>query len=155
MGKHDALAKGLAIVGTLLLLLPLLVPLVFSLQSIGRPGGYHLDYLLPFEVYPVTLVGAALLVWASFRARSRKRAVGISIAVMLGSLVLTGIAAQVTGIANSEEELEAWRYVLTAGMGGISLLAQIALAVVGCLLIGDLFRTQEAAAPPLTPDAGA
>ena len=151
MGKHDALAKTLAIVGTLLVVLPLVAPLALSLRSIGRPGGYRLDYLMPFEVYPVTLVGMLMIVWASFRARLHKRAVGITIAVMLGALVLAGVAAQVTGIAQSVEQLETWRYVLTAGLGVVSILAQIALAVVGGMLVKDLFTAQADATPPLAP----
>lgn len=139
MGKHDAFAKTLAIAGTVLVVAPLLAPLAFSLASIGRPGGYRIDYLMPFEVYPVTLVGVALLVWASFRARARKRAVGIAVGGMIGGLALCAVAAQATGIAQSEEQLESWKYVLTAGLAGLSLVAQIALAVIGCMLVRDLF----------------
>ncbi|MFA5844009.1 MAG: hypothetical protein WC971_04170 [Coriobacteriia bacterium] len=148
MGKHDALAKTLAIIGTVLVVLPLLAPLAFGLLTIGRPGGYRLDYLMPFEVYPVTLVGVALLVWASLRARARTGAVGIAVGGMIGGLVLCAIAAQVTGIAQSEERLEAWRYVLTAGLGGVSLLAQIALVVIGFMLVRDLFAAPDEVAPP-------
>jgi hypothetical protein len=138
MGKHDLLAKILAIIGTVLVAFPLVVPLAFSLRWIGRPGGIHLDYLMPFEIYPVTLVGAALLLWAALRARMRRKAVEVAIGCMLGFLVLCAISAQVTGIAQSVERLETWRYVLTAGLGGVSLLAQIGLIVVGCMLVRDL-----------------
>jgi len=151
MGKHDALAKTLAIVGTLLVVLPLVLPLALSLRSIGRPGGYRMDYLMLFEVYPVTLVGALLIVWASFRARLQKRGVGITIAIMLGALVLAGVAAQVTGIAQSVEQLETWRYVLTAGLGVVSIIAQITLAALGALIIKDLFTAQTGTAPPVEP----
>jgi hypothetical protein len=143
MGKHDTFAKILAITGTVLVALPLVAPLAFSLRFIGRPGGYHLDYLMPFEIYPITLVGMALLLWAAFRAHARREAVGIAIGGMLGGLVLGSIAAQVTGIAQSVERLETWKYILTGGLFGVSLLAQIALLVVGCLLVRDLY------APPV------
>jgi hypothetical protein len=142
MGKRDTIARILAIIGTILVALPLVAPLLFSLRWIGSPVGYRLDYLMPFEIYPVTLVGAALLVWASLRMHARRGAVGIAISVMLGSLVLSAIAAQVTGIAQSVERLETWKYVLTAGLGGISLLVQVALIVVGCLLVRDLSAAQ-------------
>ena len=138
MGKRELLARILAILGTVLVVLPLIVPFLFSLRWIGSRVGWRLDYLMPFEVYPVTLAGAALLVWAALRAHTYRGAVGITIGVMLGSLVLSGLAAQLTGIANSVEQLETWRYVLTAGLGGISLLAQAALVVVGCRLVRTL-----------------
>jgi hypothetical protein len=138
MEKRDTLARILAILGTVLVVLPLLAPFVFSLRWIGSPVGWRLDYLMPFEVYPVTLVGAALLLWASLRAHALRGAVSIAIGVMLGSLALGAIAAQVTGIAQSIERLETWRYVLTGGLFGTSLLAQAALVVVGCLLVRAL-----------------
>ncbi|MDP2183142.1 MAG: hypothetical protein Q8K99_11310 [Actinomycetota bacterium] len=154
MKEHDVLARTLAILGTVLVVLPLIAPFALGLIVMGRPGGFRLDYLMPFEVYPVTIVGMALLVWASFRARARKGAVGIAIAVMLGGLVLAGVAAQVTGIANSEEQLETWRYALTIALGAVSLLGQVALIVEGSLLTRDLFRARGDAATPLTPATG-
>jgi hypothetical protein len=139
MGKHDTLAKILAIIGTILVALPLVAPLAFSLRFMGRPGGYHLDYLMPFEAYPVTLVGVVLLLWASFRAHARREAVGIAVGVMLGALALGAIAVRVTGIDQSVEQLETWKYILPSSLGGVSLLAQIGLIVVGCMLVRDLF----------------
>ena len=150
MEKRNRLAKALAIVGVVLLALPLLIPFVFSLRFIGRPGGLRIDYLMPFEVYPVTLVGTALLLWASLRARVRRKAVAWSIAGMIGGLVLAGVSARVTGIATSVEQLETWRYVLTAALGAFSLIAQVALIVVGVLIIRDLSRTTNTGAGPVT-----
>jgi hypothetical protein len=141
MGKHNTFAKVLAIIGTIMVAIPMIVPLAFSLRTIGSPGGYRLDYLMPFEIYPVTLIGVAEILWASLRAHMRTQAIVIAIGCMLGFLVLCAILAQVTGIANSVEQLEPWRYALTAGMGGASLLAQIGLVVLGCLLVRDLYRT--------------
>ncbi len=155
MGKHDALAKSLAIIGTVLVALPLVAPLLTGLTSIGSPGGLRVDYLMPFEIYFVTVAGMVLLVWASFRAHDRKRAIGITIGLMLGALVLAAVAAQVTGIANSVEQLAAWKYILTATLGGLSLVAQLALIVEGSLLTRDLFASHEDTAPPLSPIAGA
>ncbi len=149
MTKHDTLARVLAITGTVLVALPLVLPFVFSLRSIGGPGGYRLDYLMPFEAYPVTLVGVALLAWAAFRAHERRGAVGWLVVVMIGGIVLAGVSAQLTGIAQSTEQLEAWRYAVTAALAATSLAAQVALIVVGWLLIRDLFGGgHEAMQPP-------
>jgi hypothetical protein len=146
MGKQDALAKTLAIIGTVLVALPLIAPFGLGLLMIGRLGGFRLDYLMPFEIYPVTLFGMVLLVWASFRARLRKRAVGTAIGGMLGGLALGSWAAQATGIADSVQRLQAWKYFLTGGLIGVSLLAQIALLVVGFMLVRDLFKASREAA---------
>jgi hypothetical protein len=103
-----------------------------------------IDYLMPFEVYPVAVVGFILVLLASLRARLRRGAVGISIGVMLGGVVLGAVAAQLTGIANSVETLEAWRYAVVIGFGAISLIGQLTLAVIGILLVRDLSEAKQA-----------
>jgi hypothetical protein len=155
MGKHDALTKTLAVVGTTLLVLPLVAPLVLGLGLLGGPMGYRVDYLMPFEVYPIALVGMALVLWASIRAHARTKAVGAAIAVMLGGFALAAVAAQVTGIANSEEELEAWRYAVTIGFAAMSLLGQAALAAIGALIARDSIRASHVEAPPVQHASGA
>ena len=71
--------------------------------------------------------------------RQDRKAVGIAIGCMPGFLVQYAIPARVTGSAQPVEQLETWRYVLTAGLGGASLLARIGLIVVGCMLVRNLF----------------
>lgn len=154
MGKHDALAKSLAIIGTALVILPLLAPFILGLAAMGTLGGFRLDYLMPFEIYPVTLVGVGLLVWASFQAHARKAAVGIAVAGMIGGIILASISAQATGIANSVERLEMWKYVLTSALAAISLASQLGLAVIGTLLTRDLFAAPDESTPPMTTVTG-
>ncbi len=148
MGKRDALAKTLAIIGVVLVALPILAPLVFGLLSVARTGGFRFDYLMPFEVYPLTLVGLVLILVAALRSRLRRRPVGISIGMMLGGVLLGAVAAQLTGIANSEETLETWRYAVTIGFGAISIIGQVMLIVVGVMLIRDLFAVEADAPAP-------
>lgn len=156
MAKRSVLARVLAIIGVVLLLAPILLPVAFSLRSFGRPGGYMIDYLMPFEVYPVAIVGFILVLVASLLTRLRRGTVGICIGMMLGGVLLGGVAAQLTGIANSVETLEAWRYAVVIGFGVVSLIGQIALAVVGALLVRDLSRTKRVEpviASPAEPQA--
>lgn len=155
MGKHDNLSKALAIAGTILLAFPILAPLLMGLGSISGRGGFRIDYLMPFEIYPVALIGAALLLWASLRAHARRGMVGICIAVMLGGVLLGGVAAQLTGIANSVEQLEAWRYAVVIAFGAVSLAGQVALVVTGSLIMRELFAHGTGATPPIAPAAGA
>lgn len=154
MGKHDALTKALAVVGTVLVIVPLLAPFVLGLTMMGPLGGFRFDYLMPFEIYPVTVAGVALLAWASIRAHAHRGAIAIAVAVMFGGLFLAGVSAEVTGIADSPEQLETWRYVLTSVLAGMSIVAQIALATLGVMLSRDLLGKHQDTAPPLTPATG-
>lgn len=147
MGKHDAFTKTLAIVGTTLVALPLVAPLLLGLGSIGSPRGFGIDYLMPFEAYPVTIIGIVLVLGAAFRARDRRGPAGICIAIMLGGILLGGAAAKLTGIADSVETLETWRYVVTAAFGVLSLLGQAGLVVIGSMIVRDLFARREETPP--------
>ena len=151
MGKHDVVAKILALVGSVLVATPILAPLLVSISSIGSPGGYGVDYLMPFEIYPVALVGAGLVLWAALRAHVRRALVGACIGVMLGGVLLGAAAAKLTGIADSAEQLEAWRYAIVIALGAASLIGQAALVVAGSLVARDLFAHHGDAAPPMTP----
>lgn len=154
MKRNDALVRSLALVGTTLVALPLLAPVVLGLASIGRLGGLRIDYLMPFEVYPVTLVGVLLMVAASLWAKSRRAATGITVGVMFGGILLAGLAAELTGIADSVETLETWRYVLTGGLAALSLLAQCVLVALGILMVRDTRHHGHQATPPAAPATG-
>ncbi|MBU4556879.1 MAG: hypothetical protein KJ747_08420 [Actinobacteria bacterium] len=155
MKKRRERTRILALIGTVLVALPLLAPFVFGLLRVGSPRGFVLDYLMPFEVYPVTLVGVVLLLWATIRAHVRKGAATVAVTGMIGGLVLGSVAAEATGIAQSVERLEAWKYALTGAMFAVSVLAQIALVAVGALLSRDLVEASADTAPPVPRATGA
>jgi hypothetical protein len=150
MSRRDATTKTIATIGSVVVALPIVAPLVLGLRFAGGPVGYRVDYLMPFEVYPVTVVGMILVVWAAMRAHAHRRGVWLSIAGMIGGILLAGISAQVTGIANSVETLARWKYVLTAALGAGSLVAQVALIVMGFLIVRDAGSAQPDATPPAT-----
>lgn len=49
--------KALAIAGTLLVWLPVLAPLVFSVVRLFNRQKFLLDFLMPAELFPVILAG--------------------------------------------------------------------------------------------------
>ena len=72
MKRHDALTKALAIAGTLALSAPLAAMLITGLVHSLVVGRLRVDYLMPAEMFPAALVGAALLVIAALRAHNRR-----------------------------------------------------------------------------------
>jgi hypothetical protein len=68
MKKKEVLAKILAIVGSALVWLPILAPVLLSILIIIKEHMFGFDYLMPAELFPVTLVGGGLLIWAALRA---------------------------------------------------------------------------------------
>ncbi len=73
---------------------------------------------------------------------------------MWAGLILMSVAAEVTGIANSEVQLETWRYVLATSLGAFSLLGQVILVVEGLLLTRDLHSAHGDTATRVTPATG-
>ena len=59
MEKKDPLSKILAIVGTVLVWIPILAPVVFGFVSLGMDGIYRIDYLMPAELGILAFVGGA------------------------------------------------------------------------------------------------
>ncbi|MRS12256.1 MAG: hypothetical protein EG823_04190 [Actinobacteria bacterium] len=148
MGKRSGLAKVLALVGIVLLALPILAPAVFGVLAIGQGRGFRFDYLMPFEAYPIALLGTILVLVASLAAHHRRGAVGICIGMMIGGVLLAAVAAQVTGIANSVETLETWRYAVVIGFAVVSIIGQIALIAVAVRLLRDLSAAKPEVAAP-------
>ena len=71
--KRGIFTKILAVAGTVLVWIPLLAPVFFSVMFLIRTGMFRMDYLMPAELFLFALVGGVLLIWAALRARARWR----------------------------------------------------------------------------------
>jgi len=140
MKNKNLLTKILAIAGTLLVWLPILAPLLFSLERLVRAHRFMLDYLMPAELFPLVLVGGLLLLWAALRMHVHRRLV----AWTLGAAVILPVAGQglavLTGLANGEIEPTGWPWALVFGSIMAYILAVIILGIGGILLLRHLFK---------------
>ena len=136
--KTNKTTKGLAIAGTVFVFLPIVLPIFFGLTRIVRGARFILDWLMPAELLPLVLIGAALLTWAALRAKMFRRWIILSIVI---GLLLLGIGltyATVTGMAdgsvNPTTGMKVFAYgcvmlfdvgVLLTGIGGVLLLRRL------------------------------
>jgi len=141
MKKKGILTKILAIVGTALVWLPILAPVLFSLIVIIEERMFRFDYLMPAELFPIALLGGVLLVWAALRARSRRKLIGGGLGVAVALLVGGQALAVLTGLASGETEAVGWPWALVLASLIVYSLALVVMGVGGVLLLGDLFRT--------------
>ena len=83
--KKNFLTKTLAVSGSVLVWVPVLAPVIFSLIHLFSSGEFLIDFLMPAELGLSVLAGAGLLLWAAIRCRSRVKwiAYGIGIALIL------------------------------------------------------------------------
>ncbi len=140
MEKKGVLTKILAIVGTVLVWFPILAPVLLSVAVIIKERMFRFDYLMPAELFPATLVGGGLLIWAALRARSRRRLIGWGLGIAVGLLVGGQVLAVVTGLASGETEPAGLWWALVLASIVVYSLALVVIGVGGVLLLLDLFK---------------
>lgn len=140
MNKNGTLTKILAVVGMVLVWLPILAPLFFGLISLGVDGVFRLDYLMPAELFLLVLAGGAALIWAAYRAQTRLALISWSFITGVASLVGSQLLAVVTGLASGETAVGGWEWALVVLLLAAYILAVVVTGVGGALLLHDLFR---------------
>ena len=132
--------KILAIVGTVLVGLPILAPILFSVARLLQSGRFMLDYLMPAELFPLVLVGGVLLLWAALRRRRFRGLIGWGLGGSVVLLVGSQALAVVTGLASGATQPGGWQWALVLGGLIAFILAVILTGVGGVLLARDVFR---------------
>ena len=139
MGKKNLLTKICAIAGTMLVWLPVLAAILFSVIGLIRDGSFNLDFLIPAELGLVEFLGAGLLLLTAILSHSRLKWIawcfGIAILLIVGGQSL----AVVTGLASGAIEASGWQYLVTLGMIIGYDVALILLGIGGILLCRDQF----------------
>jgi len=143
MNKRDAFTKILAIIGTLLVLFPILAPIVFSTARYIKANIFRFDYLMPAELFLFALVGGGALFWAALRARSRQKLIGWGIGIATCVLIGGQVLAVATGLASGETEPDGWSWVLVLSTLAVYSLSVIVIGIGGLLLLRDLFVTRK------------
>lgn len=130
MEKKDALAKGPAMIGTVLVWIPVIAPVILGFISLAMDGIYRFDYLIPAELGIMVFIGGALLLWGAFRARSRQGIVtwAFSIAA-IAVIVLITFGDVVPG---------SWEWMIVIGLLIAYSLAIVAMGIGGIFLWRDL-----------------
>jgi hypothetical protein len=140
MRRGHGLTKGLAVAGTVLIWLPILLPFVLGFGVLAREGIFRFDFFAPAEVAPVALIGTILLAWAALRARSRQKLIGWGIGIAVVALIASQALAVVTGLASGETEPAGILWVFVLSLYALYPLALVLLGVAGVLLWRDVFR---------------
>ena len=132
MEKKDTLSKILAIVGTVLVWIPILAPVVFGFVSLGMDGIYRFDYLMPAELGILAFVGGALLLWGAIRAKSRQGIIAWGLGIAAGSIAVL--------MAFGDVEPGSLEWAIVVGLLIAYSLAIVVMGVGGVLLWRDLFK---------------
>lgn len=145
MKRSDVFTKALALVGTLVVLVPIAAPIFFSAVSLIQGEGLRFDWLMPAELGIVALVGGVLVVLAALRAHDRRMLIGITAGIAIAAPVVGAVIATLTGLANGEVEPGGWESAVVLVFFALFGAALLALGVEGGILSRDLFRRNAAA----------
>jgi hypothetical protein len=140
MEMKGILTKILAIAGTGLVWFPILAPVLLSLVVFAHDRRFRFDFLVPAELFPLTLIGGGLLLWAALRTHSRRGLIGGSLAVAAGMLIGGQVLAVVTGLASGETEPVGIWWALVLATIFIYWLALLGMGVGGAGLLIDLLK---------------
>lgn len=138
MENKKTLTKALAITGTVLVWLPIIVTFLTSvIGSIARRL-FRFDYLMPAELFPVALISAILLLWAALRAHSHLKLIGWGLGTAVFFLAGSQVIAVISGLASGTIEPTGliWAVVITSIVLYSFML--IELGVTGILLVKKL-----------------
>jgi len=144
--KKQIFSMILAVLGTVLVWLPVLLPLISGLTALARRSSFQVDYLLPAEFFPVVLVGALLLLWAALRLHALRAWVSGALAGIVLIPLAGGLIGALTGLASGETAEGGWETTLIFGAIALYILAIVILGIIGILLIMRTFRHHPSAA---------
>lgn len=139
MKKKNTFTRILTIIGTLLVSLTILTPVFFSILRLLHGGSFLFDFLMPAELFPLALIGGALLVWAALRAHLHQKLIGWSLGLAIASLFGSQLLAVLTGLASGKTEPVGLPWVTVLALLVTYILLLIILIITGIRLSRDLF----------------
>lgn len=148
MQRGGVVTRVLAVAGTVLLCVPLLAPVVLADWTSVGTERFNFDWLMPAELFPAMLLGAALLLWAAVTAQSRRGLVAWGLGVAVGSLGVGLLLASVTGLASGAVEPRGLPVILVDVTFAVYAAAIAEMAVAGVLLSRDLLGRHDRPVPP-------
>lgn len=140
MENKGVLTKVLALAGTVLVWIPIMLTILTSLIGAVSYRILRFDYLMPAELFPVALLGALLLLWAAKRARSQRKLIGWGLGAALVFLIGGQAIAVVSGLASGALEPTGWIWTLVITSIALYSLAIIEIGIAGVLLVRYLYR---------------
>ena len=132
MQKRQRFTRVLAILGTVLLWLPVIMMVALTVGGAPRKVGS-----LPFfavgamDVFPVVALGGGLMLWAAVRARSHRKVLGLSLAAPVGGIVCGVVWSQPV-------PSDGWVLLVTTGLIVLYWIGLLIAAVSGISLVRSL-----------------
>lgn len=138
MIKLDKVALVCAVIGTILVWLPILIMLITSIIGSISAQMFLMDYLLPAEFFFVELIGWVLLVAASLMTQVMKIPVLITAILTPAALIIAMLVASLSGLMSGAIEAEGFIWMLILGMIVAYDVLVAVMGILGIKLIVDI-----------------
>jgi len=142
LDRKGALTRLLAVVGTVLVWIPILFTILTSVVGTVSSGMFRFDYLMPAELFPFAFVGALLLLWAAQRARARGRLIGWGLGCAVAFLGGGQLYAVASGLASGATEPTGWAWALVTTSIVLYSLAIVVTGIAGISLVRKVLFTR-------------
>ena len=139
MKKSNMLVKICAVLGTVLVAVPILFMIVTAVVGFVMRGQLMMDYLMPAELFMAVFPGAILLLAAAIASRTNIRTIAWSFGIAAVSFVGTILYTMLSGLASGAVEAEGWPLYLSLIGIGIYDLSVLLLGIGGAVLCAKLF----------------
>lgn len=140
MKKNSVFTRILAIVGIVLTWFPIFVAILIFVTVIFRDHEFHFDYLMPLELFFVSLAGGCLLVLASLISRSYQRLVLWGFALVIALRILVEANVYIRAAISDGNEPAEWMNTLIVIVCNVYTVSVVFLGFAGVLLATNLFR---------------
>jgi hypothetical protein len=135
-----AVDVALAVLGSVLVWLPIVATLGLSLIGTIADRTLRFDFLMPAELFGVYAVGALLLAVAALRTRRRRTWLWATPLVAIATLAGTQGLAVLTGLADGSHPPSGWRVVVVLSLLALYVVSVIVNGIVGWRLARALRR---------------
>ena len=139
MKKSSMLVKICAVLGTVLVAVPILFMIVTAVVGSVMRGQLMMDYLMPAELFMAVFPGAILLLAAAIASRRNIRTIAWGFGIAAVSFVGTMLYTMLSGLASGAVEAEGWPLYLSLIGIGIYDLSVLLLGIGGAVLCAKLF----------------
>lgn len=140
MHNRTLVPKILTIFGTSFVWFPIFFTVFTSLVGTLSSGIVRFDYLMPAELFPLVLVGALFLLWASLWTRLYRKSMIAGIAAAFVFLVGGQVIAVISGLASGAIAPTGLAWVAVVASIILYSLSVIELGIAAIMLAIRLFR---------------
>ena len=132
--------RAVCVVGTIVVSVPVLAPLVFTRWGGLGTDHFNFDWLMPAELFPLAFLGGLVLLGVALRVHLHRALVAWGLGIAAASLV-TGLGfASVSGLASGATQPVGPPMWFLAAMLAIYTAAVTEMAIAGIILSRDLMR---------------